>query len=113
MKVDDHAGSGPRSPRPSGHQGGDRDDVLFGHDVSGWGWFAMSAGMIAFWALIIAAAAVLLLRNLSRAAEPTPSPAAPSPEQPLAEWFARGDIDEEDYRRRLHAPQATGPHNIP
>ncbi|MGA5411871.1 SHOCT domain-containing protein [Streptomyces lavendulocolor] len=83
----------------------------FGHGVSGWGWFAMSVGMIAFWALIIAAA-VLLLRTLSRATEPTPSPVAPSPEQLLAERFARGHIDEEDYRRRLDALRAPGPPTI-
>ncbi|MFE6222691.1 SHOCT domain-containing protein [Streptomyces sp. NPDC057854] len=81
----------------------------FDHDVSGWGWFAMSAGMIALWALIITAA-VLLFRTLSRATEPTRSPAAPSPDQLLAERFARGDIDEEDYRRRLDALHTSGPH---
>jgi putative membrane protein len=32
----------------------------FDHDVSGWGWIAMSASMILFWALIITAGALLL-----------------------------------------------------
>ena len=51
----------------------------FDHDVSGWGWFAMSASMILFWALIITAA-VLLFRALGRTGEhphtrtPTPPP---------------------------------------
>ncbi|MFJ8148159.1 hypothetical protein ACIQ6R_24285 [Streptomyces sp. NPDC096048] len=31
----------------------------FDHDVSGWGWFAMSVGMIAFWALIVTAAVLI------------------------------------------------------
>lgn len=28
----------------------------YDHNSSGWGWFAMSAGMILFWALILIAA---------------------------------------------------------
>ena len=36
----------------------------YDHDVSGWGWFAMSAGMILFWALIITVV-VLLVRALN------------------------------------------------
>ncbi len=80
----------------------------FDHDVSGWGWFAMSASMILFWALIITVA-VLLFRALDRAPEHTHSPAGPSAEQLLAERFARGDIDEEDYQRRLAALRSSDP----
>ncbi|MFI8100785.1 SHOCT domain-containing protein [Streptomyces sp. NPDC086023] len=107
MMVNDQEGSGDR--RPAGPITGEAIVMMFwfDHDVSGWGWFAISAGMIAFWALIIAAA-VLLLRTLSRTTEPRPGP-PPSPEQLLAERFARGDIDEEDYRRRLAALHASGP----
>jgi putative membrane protein len=80
----------------------------YDHDVSGWGWFAMSAGMILFWALIITAA-VLLFRALNRAPEHPHTHAGPSPEQLLAERFARGDIDEEEYRGRLAALRSSGP----
>ncbi|GAA1415224.1 SHOCT domain-containing protein [Streptomyces thermospinosisporus] len=80
----------------------------YDHDVSGWGWFAMSAGMILFWALIITAA-VLLFRALGRPHEHTHSPASPSPEQLLAERFARGEINEEEYQRRLTALRSSGP----
>ncbi|WP_196943269.1 SHOCT domain-containing protein [Streptomyces sclerotialus] len=72
----------------------------YDHNVSGWGWFAMSAGMLVFWAVIITVA-VLAIRALSRPHEHTHAPAAPSPEQLLAERFARGEIDEEQYQRSL------------
>ncbi|MET9041754.1 SHOCT domain-containing protein [Streptomyces sp. NPDC003328] len=75
----------------------------YDHDVSGWGWFAMSAGMILFWALIITVA-VLLFRALNRPQEHTGAP--PAPEDILRERLARGEIDEDDYRRRLNALHA-------
>ncbi|MGW5664047.1 SHOCT domain-containing protein [Streptomyces sp. NPDC003758] len=77
----------------------------YNHDVSGWGWFAMSAGMILFWALIITVA-VLLFRALNRPHEHTHTPAPPSAEDILRERLARGEIDEDDYRRRLNALHA-------
>ena len=83
----------------------------YDHDVSGWGWFAMSAGMILFWALIITVA-VLLFRALNRPHENTHSPAMPSAEDILRERLARGEIDEDEYRRRLntlHAGPLTKP----
>ncbi|MFP8883892.1 SHOCT domain-containing protein [Streptomyces mangrovi] len=85
-----------------------------GHGVSGWEWFAMSAGMILFWVLVITAA-VLLFRALDR---PRQSPRAPqgpgapggsSAERLLAERFARGEIDEEEYRGRLAVLHSSGP----
>jgi putative membrane protein len=83
----------------------------YDHNVSGWGWFAMSAGMILFWVLIITLG-VLLYRALARpsgshpfvSSEPTGSSRtgpAPTAEQLLAERFARGEIDEEEYHRKL------------
>ncbi len=76
----------------------------YGHDPGGWGWFAMSVGMVVFWALLIAVA-VLLFRALS---QPSGSKAPNGPEQPgaaaeqlLAERFARGQIEEDEYLRRL------------
>jgi putative membrane protein len=87
--------------------------MMFWYDraVSGWGWFAMSASMILFWALIITAA-VLLFRALNRTHEHTHAPAAPTPERILADRLARGEIDEEEYRRRLNALH-TGPPGQP
>ncbi|MEU9997495.1 SHOCT domain-containing protein [Streptomyces sp. NPDC050848] len=75
----------------------------YGDGMNGWGWFAMSAGMVLFWGLLITVA-VMLLRTLDRAVE-RPSgfrPATPA-EQILGERLARGEIDDEEYRRRLAA----------
>jgi putative membrane protein len=82
-----------------------------GHGMGGWGWFAMSVGTLLFWAVLIVGVA-LVVRALTRTgergrppAEPRPSAgggsAGPSPEQVLAERFARGEIDEQEYRARL------------
>ncbi|MET8765696.1 SHOCT domain-containing protein [Streptomyces sp. NPDC004658] len=75
--------------------------------MNAWGWIAMSLGTLLFWALIIAVG-VLFFRFSSR---PTSAdgghgswqkaPAGGGPEQILAERYARGEIDEDEYRRRL------------
>ncbi|WP_405862610.1 SHOCT domain-containing protein [Streptomyces sp. NBC_00090] len=81
----------------------------YGDGMSGWGWFAMSAGMVLFWGLLITVA-VMLLRTLGRPAErPSGSRPATSAEQILGERLARGEIDEEEYRRRLTALRSAEP----
>ena len=85
----------------------------YDHDVSGWGWFGMSLGMVLFWALIITVF-VLLFRSLSRGTSEdggttTPPSSSRTPEQLLADRFARGEIDEEEYRRRLQVLREGGP----
>ncbi|MEV5880689.1 SHOCT domain-containing protein [Streptomyces sp. NPDC052101] len=92
----------------------------YGHGMNGWGWFAMSLSTVLFWVLIIAVG-ILLFRALAR---PTPpgtehhtwqrTPPVSGPEQILAERYARGEIDEEEYHRRLATlrgspPGAPGP----
>ncbi|MFZ3573021.1 SHOCT domain-containing protein [Streptomyces sp. BH097] len=81
----------------------------YDHDLSGWDWFAMSAGMVLFWVLLIAVG-VLLFRVLSRAEDTgtTSRGASFRPEDVLAERFARGEIDEDEYRRRLSVLSGTG-----
>ncbi|GAB2448968.1 SHOCT domain-containing protein [Streptomyces incanus] len=72
-----------------------------GHGMNGWGWFAMSLGTVLVWALLIIAG-VLVVRALGRAPGPPRPPVdRPAAEQVLAERFARGEIDEDEYRRRL------------
>ena len=85
-----------------------------GHWGWGWGWGAwlvMSLGMVAFWGLVIWLF-LNVVRTISRTSTDSVSPPTGTPEGILAERFARGEIDEEDYRRRLnalHASQAVGP----
>ncbi|MFD8544468.1 SHOCT domain-containing protein [Streptomyces sp. NPDC059649] len=76
----------------------------------GWGgWFLMAVVMVLFWALIIAGV-VMLVRYFSGGHRGQPGGPSPShdawggsrrAEDLLAERFARGEIDEDEYRRRI------------
>ncbi len=69
--------------------------------MSGWGYALMTVSMVLFWALIILGV-IALVRYLARGDRSGDQAAAPraTPEQVLAERFARGEIDEQDYLRR-------------
>ncbi|MFL6126740.1 SHOCT domain-containing protein [Actinophytocola sp.] len=69
----------------------------YGHGMSGWGYVFMATATIVFWGLVIAAV-VVLARYLTRAPRTS---ADTGPERILAERFARGEIDEQEYRSRL------------
>lgn len=74
------------------------------HGNWGWGaWLLMTAGMVAFWGLVIWAV-VTLTRNAGTPASPD---RARSPEEILAERLATGEIDEDEYRRRLEVLQSS------
>ena len=80
----------------------------YGNGMSGWGYALMTVSMVLFWALLIAGV-VTLVRYLGRSTQPTltsPPPHRHTPEQVLAERFARGDIDDDEYRRRLDTLRA-------
>jgi putative membrane protein len=71
--------------------------------MSGWGWALMTIGMIVFWGVLITAG-VALYRHLARTGQQppaAPTTSAPNPEAILAERFARGEIDEDEYHTRL------------
>ncbi|PSJ30410.1 hypothetical protein B7P34_02295 [Streptosporangium nondiastaticum] len=86
----------------------------YDHGGSGWGLFAMAVSMVLFWSLIITVA-VLLFRSLARPPHgggPTGWHKGPAPghaEQILAERYARGEIDEEEYARRLATLRGSPP----
>ena len=77
-----------------------------GGHMSGWGWFGMTIGMIAFWALLIGLA-MLVYRGLTSgdtsnaAKDESSGRTSADPRQILAERYARGEIDEDEYQRRL------------
>lgn len=75
----------------------------FDHGAGGWGFMAVALLWIGFWALVVTAA-VLVVRNLVRAGQDN---GRDGPERILAERFARGEIDEEEYHRRLTALRST------
>lgn len=70
----------------------------YGPGMNGWGYGLMTISMVLFWALIIFGI-VALVRYIGRAGRV--DTARPTPQQLLDERFARGEIDEEEYRRRL------------
>ncbi|GAA2759091.1 SHOCT domain-containing protein [Actinopolymorpha rutila] len=98
----------------------------YGGGMGWWGYVLMTISMIAFWGLVIAGV-VALVRYAGHGpqtgagggqprvpaqgqapAPPIPPPARPTPDDVLAERFARGEIDEDEYRRRLDVLHATG-----
>lgn len=76
------------------------------HDMSGWGYAGMAIGMVLFWALIIVGI-IALIRYTAGApqtrvlAQPPLYSERESPEDLLAVRFARGEIDETQYRHSL------------
>jgi putative membrane protein len=73
----------------------DRDNHMNG----GW-WWVMGIGWLIFLAFI-GVLVYLLVRHHTETT--TPGPQASSAEQLLAERLARGEIDEDEYRRRRDA----------
>ena len=78
----------------------------YGDHMSGWGYGLGVLSMILFWGVLITAV-IILVRYISRHRRPErpaqrpASPDAPVPEQVLADRFARGEIDADEYRARL------------
>ena len=72
----------------------------YGQGMGAWGYALMTVGTVLFWALVIFGI-VALVRYLGRASrQPTLLTDRPTPERLLAEGFARGEIDEDEYQRR-------------
>jgi putative membrane protein len=78
--------------------------MWYGWDSWGWGgWIMMTVVMVVFWAAVITAI-VLVVRYVAgdRGSQPRPGTwGSSSAEDVLAERFARGEIDEDEYRRRI------------
>ena len=82
--------------------------MMMWYDGNGWGWgswILMTVGTVAFWAFVITAV-VLAIRYLTGSRGSAASAASSGQNRAddvLAERFARGEIDENEYRQRLSA----------
>jgi putative membrane protein len=83
--------------------------MWYGDGMGGWGFALMAVSTVVFWGAVIAGG-IALFRYLNRtAATPGIGDTRPAPEQLLAERFARGEMDEEEYRQRLDTLRSAGP----
>jgi putative membrane protein len=73
-----------------------------GH-MGGWDWLWMTVMMVGFWGLVVVV--IVLVARLVRT-EDASTPSRPTSHEILAERFARGEIDEEEYRRRARTLSA-------
>jgi putative membrane protein len=75
---------------------------MYHNDPSGWGYALMFVGMALFWGLLIVGI-VAMIRYLGHGMQtPHNVPSArDAAEKVLAERFARGEVDEAEYRTRL------------
>lgn len=76
------------------------------NDGWGWWWLVMPLVAIAFWASVI-----WLLASLFRTRpgpDATEVQSSEAPEEILARRFARGEIDDDEYRRRLATLRSGG-----
>lgn len=74
------------------------------HD-NGWApgqWIVMAAMMLVFWAAVIGVIVAVVRRPPMHGPGPGPAPSAPhdDAERILAERFARGEIEQDEYVRR-------------
>lgn len=87
--------------------------MYWGNGIGGWGMVLMTVGNLLFWGLVISGV-VVLVRLFARGTQRGgSSDEAATPQRVLAERFVRGEIDEDEYRQRLHvlntAPRARAP----
>ncbi|WP_280460357.1 SHOCT domain-containing protein [Nocardia carnea] len=82
-----------------------------GHGMNGWGFVLMIMVTVLLTALI-AVAVFAIVRTVVTAptsAGTAPQSRATTAEQLLAERFARGEIDDDEFRRRLHTLHTGAP----
>ncbi len=77
----------------------------WGWHEQGWGpgmWIVAVVAMIAFWSLVVFAI-VMLVRHFGRPAGTAPGGSPPGDDavQVLRQRFARGELDEEEFQRRM------------
>nr|WP_280478666.1 SHOCT domain-containing protein [Nocardia asiatica] len=73
----------------------------YGNGMTGWGYGLMAIGMVIFWVLVIAGIVTLVRYTAAPSLGRPTVPHGPTPQQVLADRYARGEIDDEEYTRRL------------
>ena len=86
--------------------------MYYGPGMNGWVMALIIVGNVVFWGLL-SFAAIALIRYTKRGQVASSSHPASTPQQILAQRFARGDIDEDEYTRRLQvlSSSSTSPLN--
>jgi len=81
--------------------------MYWGNGTGGIGMVFMAVGNLLFWGLLIASI-VLLVRYVGRGGQlDSLVGRRPTPQQVLADRFARGEIDEDEYIRHLRVLDGT------
>lgn len=65
-----------------------------------WAWLAIGASFVVFWSIVVVGV-LAVVRWLRHSYERTAPPLSTDAEAILRERLARGDIDEEEYRKRI------------
>jgi putative membrane protein len=88
--------------------------MWYSDHMGGWGYAFMGLSNLLFWTALVVGA-VALFRYLNRASGTSAvAPPRSDPEHLLAERYARGEIDDEEYHRRLDTLRASaGPAATP
>lgn len=73
----------------------------YSNGMTGWGYGLMAISMVIFWVLVIAGILALVRYTAAPSQGQRTVPHGPTPQQVLADRYARGEIDEEEYTRRL------------
>ncbi|WP_228838686.1 SHOCT domain-containing protein [Nocardia amamiensis] len=72
----------------------------YSNGMTGWGYGLMTISMVIFWALVIAGIVALVRYTAALSQGQRTVPHGPTPQQVLADRYARGEIDDEEYARR-------------
>jgi putative membrane protein len=72
----------------------------YGNGMGGWGWIYMSLGTLVF-VVVIGLVVWLLVRATGTSGGNRPAVAGDSAREILAQRYARGEIDEQEYQQRL------------
>ena len=72
--------------------------MMYWHgDWNGWAWVVMVVSMLAFWALVVVGIWLAVRSSVT-----PPADGSRSAEETLRQRYAAGELDDEEFARRLH-----------